>query len=73
MRMHDTKITSQFPLFLNLNHVFSIFLAVLKKQYNNINIHVFDVYTIFDCRGIAKVLNVSLNRQPPGPPIATTC
>ena len=70
--MHATRITStsQFPLFLNLNHVFSIFLAILTKQYNNINIHVFDVYTIFVCRGIAKVLNVSLNRQLP---IATTC
>ena len=35
MRMNATRITSQFPLFLNLNHVFSIFLAILMKQYND--------------------------------------
>ena len=48
----------------------SIFLAILTKQYNNINTHVFDVYTIFVCCEIAKVLNVSVDRQLP---IATTC
>ena len=68
--MNATRITSQFPLFLNLNHVFSIFLAILTKQYNNINTHVFDVYPIFVCREITKVLNVSVNKQLP---FATTC
>ena len=53
MRMHATRIYSQFPLY-PLSHT---------KQYSNINIDVFDFYTIFVCRGIAKVLIVSVNTQ----------